>query len=326
MALLAVLLLVLAAWIGIGVRLRIWSSHDYDTYLWVTRGTSVGHGLWWGKIKAGDSLEEFAQRYGPYRHSRFDRWDRMDWFPGGPMTNVISLVGICVIAKDGVLVQASYYSDDEPEKRTFFNRMTAADETDFRAAEDAYVKELKRKRTNSVPKSDEFGPDLAFVEILPGERLARLKAISSFWSLDKKADAIMKEFGSEGTPIASIGFPQLDYKTAISGNDIHHTVRHMTFSNVIQKNDVFERDGWDYLESTLWYGGSPNLPLTFSGVSGGPVWGMHIRKHKSDGHFSIEKSALIGITFYQTGMKGDERRLRAHFIKSIYDLAWRDIK
>jgi hypothetical protein len=51
---------------------------------------------------------------------------------------------------------------------------------------------------------------------------------------------------------------------------------------------------------------------------------MELRMHKSDGHISIEKHALIGITFYEIFRQGDEGRLRAHFIKSIYDLAWRN--
>jgi hypothetical protein len=59
-------------------------------------------------------------------------------------------------------------------------------------------------------------------------------------------------------------------------------------------------------------------------VSGGPVWGMDLLHHKNDGHISIEKHALIGITFYQVFRKGDEGKLRAHFIKSIYDTAWRN--
>jgi hypothetical protein len=41
------------------------------------------------------------------------------------------------------------------------------------------------------------------------------------------------------------------------------------------------------------------------------------------GDISIEKHALIGITFYEIFRKGDEGRLRAHFIKSIYDMAWK---
>lgn len=177
------------------------------------------------------------------------------------------------------------------------------------------------------PKSEEFGPDLTFIEIF-GDSLNTIKAVGSFWLLDKKPDEVIKDFGCEGTPIVSIGFPQVDYQTEIEikPNIINHRVRHMTFSNVIQKGDVTEREGWDYLESNMWYGGTPDLPATFSGVSGGPVWGMNLSKNKSDGQINIDKSALIGITFYQTELKGDERRLRAHFIKSIYDLAWRNLK
>jgi hypothetical protein len=66
------------------------------------------------------------------------------------------------------------------------------------------------------------------------------------------------------------------------------------------------------------------LPTSFAGVSGGPVWGMELKHHKSDGHISIEKHALIGITFYEIFRRGDEGRLRAHFVKSIYDMAWKN--
>lgn len=176
-----------------------------------------------------------------------------------------------------------------------------------------------------MPQSQEFGPDLAFIEVLPGERLASFKAIGSFWSLDKNPVEIMEAFGTIGTPLASIGYPGLYYDTKINGNSIHHTVHHMTYYFAIGKDDVFERDGWDYIESTCYYGPLHELPTSFQGVSGGPVWGLHIRKDKEDGHLTVLRSALIGITFYQTAIQNDERRLRAHFIKSIYDLAWKNL-
>ena len=150
-ALLVVLLLVAGVWVRIGLRLRIWSYHDYDTYLWVTRGTAVGQSLWWGEIKAGDEVEKIIPYYSPHHTARFGRWVRLDWIPGGPLTNAISLCGVCVIAKDGFLVEAVYYSDYGPDNRTFFNRMTTLDQADFRAAEDAFVNDLKRKRAIARP-------------------------------------------------------------------------------------------------------------------------------------------------------------------------------
>jgi hypothetical protein len=175
------------------------------------------------------------------------------------------------------------------------------------------------------PHSAEFGPDLSFIEILSIERLGTFNAVGSFWSLDRSRPQIMQNFGIPYTPIASIGYPEVHYNTIKDGNVVRHQVRHMVYQNAIQTGDVFEKDGWDYLDTTIWYPGSPDLPSSFAGVSGGPVWGMELRKHKSDGHISIEKYALIGITFYEIYRKGDEGRLRAHFINSVYDLAWRNL-
>ncbi len=176
-----------------------------------------------------------------------------------------------------------------------------------------------------TPHSEQFGPDLTFIEVLPGDRLSSFKANGSFWSLDKNPDDIKKDFGGTGTWLASVGFPELYYDTRIDGNSIHHAARHMTYITAIQDGDVFERDGWDYIEVNFDYNSSDDLPFSFAGVSGGPVWCMQLRKHKADGHISIEKSALCGILFYETGKQNNEQRLRAHFIKSIYDLAWKTL-
>lgn len=176
----------------------------------------------------------------------------------------------------------------------------------------------------AVPKEDEFGPDLTFVEILSPERLGTFNAFGTFWSLDKNSADILQEFGKPLSPTVTIGFPEVYYNSIQAGNRLRQQIRHMVYSNAIKEGAVFEKDGWDYLDSTIWYPGEANLPTSFAGVSGGPVWGMDLLHHKSDGHISIEKHALIGITFYQIYRKGDEGRLRAHFIKSIYDMAWKD--
>lgn len=176
----------------------------------------------------------------------------------------------------------------------------------------------------AVPKEDQLGPDLTFIEILSPERLGTFKAAGTFWSLDRQSSEVLKEFGQPLMPAASVGFPEVHYNTVIEGNKTRVQLRHMIYDNAIKDGATFEKDGWDYLDSTIWYPGDPTLPASFAGMSGGPVWGMDLLHHKSDGHITIEKHALIGITFYEVFRKGDEGRLRAHFIKSIYDMAWRD--
>jgi hypothetical protein len=78
------------------------------------------------------------------------------------------------------------------------------------------------KHLLTVPKSEEFGPDLAFIEVLPGGGLDSIKAIGSFWSLDKDLERIVSSFGKLGTLLATIGFPGIHYNTEIDG----HTIRH----------------------------------------------------------------------------------------------------
>ncbi len=172
------------------------------------------------------------------------------------------------------------------------------------------------------PKSEEYGPDLTFLEIIPGASLGWVSAFGSVWSLDRNHEQILQEFGIIGTGLASIGYPELDCSTTIDGNDIYRINKHMAFLNSIGAHDIHEKDGWDYIESKCDFSTSPNLPMSFAGVSGGPIWAMQIRKHEVDGHLSIERSALVGVTFYQTEFKDRVRYLRGHFVKSIYDLAW----
>lgn len=175
----------------------------------------------------------------------------------------------------------------------------------------------------ALPKEDGYGPDLTFIEIVSPERLGTFKAYGTFWSLDKQASDILRDFGQPYMPAASVGFPEAHYNVIREGKKIRAQLKHMVYDNVIKEGAVIEKNEWDYLDSTIWYPGSPDLPDSFAGMSGGPVWGMELRHHKSDGHISIEKHALIGITFYQFFRQGEEARLRAHFIKSIYDTAWK---
>lgn len=181
------------------------------------------------------------------------------------------------------------------------------------------------KHSFVIPKSIEFGPDLAFIEILPGERLNSIKAVGSFWNLDKDSSQIAASYGKLGTLLATIGFPGIHYNTKIDGNTIRHQIRHMAYYFINGPADTFERDGWDYIENMCDYGPSSELPLSFAGMSGGPMWGLHFDVDEKNEQFTLAGFALLGISFYETAIENDMRKLRAHYIKSIYDLAWRHL-
>jgi len=94
----------------------------------------------------------------------------------------------------------------------------------------------------STPKTEQFGPDLAFVEILPGNRLDTFKAIGSFWSLDKDVTQIIDTYGGNGKHQSLEsdfrGFITTQYSNQ---NLISHAVRHMAYAFIILDGDVYER-------------------------------------------------------------------------------------
>lgn len=178
------------------------------------------------------------------------------------------------------------------------------------------------ERALATPNCSEYGPDLTFIEIVNPSRLSSFQAIGSFWNLSQNWQDLEAIFSDSGTPLAAVGFPEEDYRTMKSRSDIHHEVRHMVFLNSVDRDAVSTRDKWDYLDLTCRYSGN-NLPETFAGVSGGAVWAYQHLVSRSTGDQSLGKFALVGVQFYETPKEGDLRHVRAHFIRSIYDVAWR---
>ena len=146
LTLLCIALILVGIWIFIGVRIGIWSPIEYERYVELTVNLPVAHLLWHKEIKAGDDVEKLIKDWRPHMITRFGRWIELIWYPGGPQKDVIPLVGISVIAKDGILVSASSYADDGVDERIFFDTLTPADKTEERAALTAYVDKIRAER------------------------------------------------------------------------------------------------------------------------------------------------------------------------------------
>lgn len=151
LALLGVSLILIGFWIYTGVRLGIWTYRDYDRYVWLTANLPVAYALWHDQIKAGDNAEQLITNWRPHQITKFGPWIELRWYPHGPSTNSISFIGVCVIAKDGILVYASSYSDDGVLDRIIFNTMEPPVESEFNAAYKVYGEglqiELEKKRS-----------------------------------------------------------------------------------------------------------------------------------------------------------------------------------
>ena len=146
LALLGVALVLVGIWVVAGIRLGVWSYAEHRRYSWLTANLPVAHRLWNGGIRAGDDVEELITTWRPHMTSRFGRWIELRWFPGGPSQDLISFIGVRVVARDGVLVSADYYSDDGVADRAFFNTLTPGAETEYSAAFTAYVNGLQAAR------------------------------------------------------------------------------------------------------------------------------------------------------------------------------------
>jgi len=173
-----------------------------------------------------------------------------------------------------------------------------------------------------IPSTVGGEPDLAFVEILNSPELGSLKAVSSFWSLDRNAWTIKREFGQLEMPFAVIGFPGEFHRTIPEGNVIRKIYKHMAFFYGIRSDGIFLGQDWDYLEAVNRYDSSSGLPSSFNGVSGGPAWGLQIQRDKSTGQLVLKDHCLIGIAISQIRISNEELRVRIHFIRSIYNAGW----
>ena len=185
------------------------------------------------------------------------------------------------------------------------------------------VKELQLA-SPSAGVYGEFGPDLTFIEILSADRRGSLAAISSFWNLNRSSEEVLAKWGQPQTPLASMGYPEVDYFTKIDLNHIHHQLKNMLYANAIGEGDIHTRNGWDYIDLGCTYTETNDLPDSFTGVSGGPVWSLDVRRRKETGELVFKGFALVGIKFFQTPTENQHCKLRAHFVRSIYEVAWQE--
>ncbi len=142
LALLITILVPISLWIWAGMRLGIWTFREYERYIELTEQLPVARELWWGDIKAGDDVKNLINDQRPHMISQFGPWMELRWFPGGPSDDYISFIGMCVVAKNGVVISASSYTDDGIDNRVFFNTARPSDETNFLAAYKAYAERL----------------------------------------------------------------------------------------------------------------------------------------------------------------------------------------
>ncbi len=176
-----------------------------------------------------------------------------------------------------------------------------------------------------IGEYSENGPDLTFLRFAVSRPKATLDAICSYYPLEKPAGEVLKEFGVDRCCIIHTGFPEAKFEVEKSADQV--TVKNLTLyggqSGLLQEDIRQGSDGWDYLASPCDYGRFPQLPQSYGGMSGGGIWSAILKKNEA-GELKFLKFALVGVNFWQRYPEDGIGGLRGHFVRSIYERAWRN--
>ena len=172
-----------------------------------------------------------------------------------------------------------------------------------------------------VPVSDEEGPDLVFLEILPDEKIGTLKARKSFFNITAKTDERLSFLEDDEKGFWAISY-SVDFQSAIvkmdDGLPAIVVRTWVGYTGIDNRYDIGE---FDYIEAGVSYTSENDLPPTFGGASGGGLWKFPLSGSKqNDGKLDLEAGNPVyaGVIFYETHREENYRRIRCHGPKSLY--------
>jgi hypothetical protein len=172
-----------------------------------------------------------------------------------------------------------------------------------------------------VPLTEEYGPDLTFIE-LRGDPLSWVNAIGSFAPLERDIEDLERDFLFQNACLVVPGFAEEDQEVKIKGSNIYHDGKLMGYFAALKRGAHYRRKNWDYVIIRGTYSKSNQLPRSFGGVSGAGVWSVRVGRRR-DRTIKIDNYALVGVIFYQTPRKRNSRSIRGHYARSLYDRTWK---
>lgn len=132
---------------------RIWSWHDFKVY---TAMRAECHPVWrelhFGRIHAGQNVEEIITTTNPIRIDRFGDFVELYYHGGQP--NTVSFTQVSILAHHGRLASAQAHSCTW--SRSFFDELTPTDRSNYRAAYTTHIQTLAARlhpapTTNTTP-------------------------------------------------------------------------------------------------------------------------------------------------------------------------------
>ena len=201
-------------------------------------------------------------------------------------------------------------------KENGFLSITASERENFKIPR-KYLIELPI----GIPKDESSGPDLTVIKIPMGDSLNTFKAKKSFWPIDQDANKLEARLEPDNTLLCTMGAPKTNQKLERIKTGIRVTTGLIGYFGGYEKEKVFKRKMFDYIDTPVKYTYTNNLPESFGGVSGGGLWAFNVST-PDDGKTLVHSPPfLCGVAFYETAKELDRRDIRHHFIRSIYEVA-----
>jgi len=168
---------------------------------------------------------------------------------------------------------------------------------------------------------EEWGPDIALLEI-PPPQLATIRAYKSFLNFQQQLeDHSNSPPMIENTLWAMYGvvgeFSNVSVDPKKKSFDVELVARAF-FCGITQTHSKGEFDYYD-TRADLWL---PGVPSSFGGVSGGSLWQVGLSNTKSGDLSWDGKRNFRGIAFWQSSAADEQRIVRFHGPRSIFERSW----
>ena len=171
--------------------------------------------------------------------------------------------------------------------------------------------------------SDEFGPDLALLDI-PAALVSRILAHKSVLDLSQQRGNFWTESSKLNSGIWAVtGIAE--GLSAIRERPEQHTfeadIHGRAFFCGIQH--VHEHNGYDYLDAGADMT-TTGIPGSFGGVSGAGLWQIPLSLDKGGEISWNRKKNFRGVAFWESAVQEGRRVIRCHGPKSLFERAWQE--
>lgn len=163
------------------------------------------------------------------------------------------------------------------------------------------------------------GPDLAVLVLAPSD-VDWLRPRKTFFDLQHWHERILSDQSDVAHQVYALsGFPEelTSQSGRQGGYDDVKEFRGLSFFSFIDSES--DASDFDYVNFVVGYGGGPNdPPRSFEGFSGGGLWHVELMGDTLE-QTRIRKCLLSGVAFYQGELVNNQRLIRCHWRRSIYE-------